>query len=111
MDPFHKSCVTTDLASLHYVTFIESLAIFSTKTLSFDSEQFKNVSINKEIDSKIEDPFLLLDEHFFATDLVYKKVKFNLKGYHMRFSSFFFINVKIVVKYLCIIKFTTTSLS
>jgi hypothetical protein len=25
MDPFHKSCIATDLASLHYVTFIVRL--------------------------------------------------------------------------------------
>jgi hypothetical protein len=72
MDQFRKSCVT-DLASLHYVAFIKPLTIFSIEALSFDFEQFKIISINKENESKIEDPFLLLDEHFFIADLVYKK--------------------------------------
>jgi hypothetical protein len=70
MDPFRKSHVKTDLASIHYIIFIEPLAVFSTEV---DSEQFTNISINKEIESKTEDPFLLLDEHFFTADLVYKK--------------------------------------
>jgi hypothetical protein len=73
MDPFCKSCVATDLAPLHYVTFIEPLAVFSTEAPSFDSKQFKNISINKENESKTEDPFLLLNEHFTAANLVYKK--------------------------------------
>jgi hypothetical protein len=73
MDPFCKSCVTTDLASLHYITFIEPLVVFSTEAPSFDSKQFKNISINKENESKTEDPFLLLNEHFAAANLVYKK--------------------------------------
>jgi hypothetical protein len=72
IDPFCKSCVKTDLASLHYVSFIEPLAIFPTKALSFDSEQFMNNSINKVIEEKTNDPFLLLEEHFFATVLLYK---------------------------------------
>jgi hypothetical protein len=79
MDPFCKSCVTTNLASIHYVTFIEPLVVFSTEAMSFDSKQFTNISINKEIELKTEDPFLVLDEHFFTADLVYKthyKVQF-----------------------------------
>jgi hypothetical protein len=38
IDPFCKSCVKTDMTSLHYVTFIELLTIFPTEALSFDSE-------------------------------------------------------------------------
>jgi hypothetical protein len=61
IDPFYTSCVKTDLASLHYVTFIEPLAVFPTEAQSFDSEQFTNNSINKVVESKPEDPFLLLE--------------------------------------------------
>jgi hypothetical protein len=38
MYTFCKSCVTNELASLYYVTFIEPLAIFPTEDLSFGSE-------------------------------------------------------------------------
>jgi hypothetical protein len=72
MDPFYKSCVETDLASLHYITFIEPLIVLSTETLSFDSEQFTNNPINKVIEAKRK-PFLLSEEHFFAVVLLYKK--------------------------------------
>jgi hypothetical protein len=40
MDHLYKSYVETDLVSLHYVTFVESLAVFPTEALSFNSEQF-----------------------------------------------------------------------
>jgi hypothetical protein len=62
MDPFCKSCAKTNLVSLHYVTFIEPLAIFPTKALSFDSKQFTNNSINK-----------VIEEHFFTAGLLYKR--------------------------------------
>jgi hypothetical protein len=68
MDPFCKSCVETDLASLHYITFIEPLIVLSTKTLSFDSEQFTNNPINKVIEAK--KTFLLSEEYFFAAVLL-----------------------------------------
>jgi hypothetical protein len=51
MDVFYKSKVDTDLASLHYVTFIEMLAIFPTETLS-DSEQFTNNSMKNVIEGE-----------------------------------------------------------
>jgi hypothetical protein len=62
MDPFCKLYGTTDLASLHYVTFIEPFAVLPMDALSFDSEQFTN-----------NGPFLLLKEHFFAAILLHKK--------------------------------------
>jgi hypothetical protein len=73
MDQFYKSCVKTDLASLHYVTFIEPLAVFPTEVVSFTPEQFTNHSINKVVQSETKDHFLLLEEHIFAIVLVYKK--------------------------------------
>jgi hypothetical protein len=45
MDLFYKSNVETALATLHYITFIESLAVFPTEELSFNSEQFTNNSM------------------------------------------------------------------
>jgi hypothetical protein len=72
MDPFYKSCVKNDLASLHCVTLIESLAIFPTEALSFTAETFRNNYIKKVVQSETEDPFLLLEEHIFAAILVYK---------------------------------------
>jgi hypothetical protein len=73
MNSFYKSCTETDFATLHYVTFIELLGVFPTEALSFDSEQFTNNSINKEFESKTNHYFLLFEEHFFGTVLVYKK--------------------------------------
>jgi hypothetical protein len=70
MDLFCKSCVETDLASLHYVTFIEPLVVFPTEALSFNFEQFTNNSINKVIESITNDHFPLFEEHFFAAVLV-----------------------------------------
>jgi hypothetical protein len=52
MDTSCKSCVETDLASLHYTIFIKPLIVLSTETLSFDSEQFTNNHINKVIEAK-----------------------------------------------------------
>jgi hypothetical protein len=73
MNIFSKSYTTSDLASLHYVKFIEPLAISPSEALSFDSEQFMNISINKLIQAKTKDPFLLFEEYFFASVLVYRK--------------------------------------
>jgi hypothetical protein len=39
MDRFCKTNTKTDLATLHYVAFIEPLTVFPTKAMSFDSEQ------------------------------------------------------------------------
>jgi hypothetical protein len=60
MDPSCKTYVKNDLISLHYVTFIELLAISPTETPSFDSDQFTDNSINEVIEEKTNDPFLLL---------------------------------------------------
>jgi hypothetical protein len=46
----------------------------STESLSFGSEQFMNNSINKLIEEKINDPFLLLEEHYFTTVLLHNKI-------------------------------------
>jgi hypothetical protein len=72
MDYFCKTCIETDLVTLNYVTFIEPFAVFPTQALSFDSEQIMNNSIDKLIESKINDPFILFEEHFFTVVLVYK---------------------------------------
>jgi hypothetical protein len=42
------------------------------KALSLDSEQITNSSINKMIEEKTKDHFLILEEHFFATVLLNK---------------------------------------
>jgi hypothetical protein len=60
MDHFYKSNAETDLVTLYYVTFIEPLTVFPMEALSLDSEQFMNNSINKVIEAKINDHFLLL---------------------------------------------------
>jgi hypothetical protein len=73
MDSFCKTYVEIDLTSLQYVTFIEPLAVCPTEALSFDSNQFTNNINNKVIEEKMNDPFVLLEEHFFTTFLVYKK--------------------------------------
>jgi hypothetical protein len=52
MDHFCKTYVETDLASLHYITFIEPLTICPMEAKSFDSDQFTNNSINKVIEEK-----------------------------------------------------------
>jgi hypothetical protein len=59
MNTFCKSCVDTDLASLHYVTFIKPFVVSPKEALSFDSKQFTNTSINKLIEAKDKYPFLL----------------------------------------------------
>jgi hypothetical protein len=61
------------LASVGYVTFIEPLAVFPTDVLFFDSKQFTNNSIKKVIEGERNDPFILLDEHFFVVVLLYNK--------------------------------------
>jgi hypothetical protein len=59
MNAFCKSYVDTDLASLHYVTFIKPFVVSPKEALSFDSKQFTNTSINKLIEAKDKYPFLL----------------------------------------------------
>jgi hypothetical protein len=72
MSIFYKSYVDTNLASLHYIIFIEPFAVSSKEALSFDSEQFTNTSINKLIEAKDQDSYLLFEEHFFRGVLVYR---------------------------------------
>jgi hypothetical protein len=66
MDQFYKSCAETDLAMLHYVTFIEPLVVSSTEALSFDSDEFMSNSMKKVIEGNINDPF----EQFFDAVLL-----------------------------------------
>jgi hypothetical protein len=73
MNHLYKSYVKTDLASLNYVTFIEPIAIFPTEAQFFDSGDFMNNSMKKVIEGKRNDPFILLEKHFFAAGLLYKK--------------------------------------
>jgi hypothetical protein len=61
------------LASLHHITFIEPLAVMPMESLSFGSEQFMNNSINKLIEEKTNDPFVLVEEHFFTMILLHNK--------------------------------------
>jgi hypothetical protein len=70
MNHFCKSYAKTDLATLYYVIFIEPLAVFPMETQSFDYKQFTNNSINKVIEAKTNDPFVLLEEHVFNTVLL-----------------------------------------
>jgi hypothetical protein len=68
-----KTNAETDLALLHYVNFIESLAVFPTEALSFNSKQFKNNFVKEVIEGELNDPFILLEEHFFTVVLLYNK--------------------------------------
>jgi hypothetical protein len=88
MEPSCKTYVKTDLASPHYVIFIEPLSICPMEHLSIDSDQFTKNSINKVIEEKTNDPFLLLDEHLFGAFFVYKKLmNYNSKICRMKFLS------------------------
>jgi hypothetical protein len=51
---FLKKVPDTDLAWLHYATFIESIVVSLDEALFFDSEQFTNTSMNKLIEAKIK---------------------------------------------------------
>jgi hypothetical protein len=74
MDHFYKTNTETDLATLHYVAFMEPLTLFSMEALSFDSKQFMNNSINKVIEVERTDHFLLIEEHFIITVFCIEKV-------------------------------------
>jgi hypothetical protein len=52
MDSSYKTYVETDLASGHYVTFIEPFVVCPTDALSFDSDEFTNNNMNKMIEEK-----------------------------------------------------------
>jgi hypothetical protein len=69
MDPFYKSYAETDLASLHYITFIKPLAVLPMDALFFDSEQFTNNFMKKVIEGERNDPFVL-EEHLFVVILL-----------------------------------------
>jgi hypothetical protein len=85
MDHFYKSYVETDLATLHYVIFIEPLVVSQTEVLSFDSNDFTSNSMKKVIQGNINDSFVLLEEYFFDAVLPYKKImKWNWKTCHMK---------------------------
>jgi hypothetical protein len=80
MDPFCKSYAQIDLASLHYITFIEPHIIIPMESLSFGLDHFMNKSINVLIEGKTNDPFHLLEDNLFAIALLYNKtyeVQFN----------------------------------
>jgi hypothetical protein len=72
MDPSCNSYADTNLASLHYVRFIEPLVVLPTEELSFDSKQFTNNLMEKVIEGKLNGPFILLEEHLFAVVMLYK---------------------------------------
>jgi hypothetical protein len=111
MNSFHRSRTEIDLATLHYISFIELLGVLPTEAMLLDSEQFTNNSSNMEFESKMNDPFLLFEEHFFAAILVCKKLmKFNSKTYPMKFLSSSH-KYKNSGNFLCIIKFTTANCS
>jgi hypothetical protein len=73
MDFFYKSCPETDLTTLHHVTFIELFGVLPIKALSFNSKQFTSNYNNKVFESKNNDSFLILEEHFFDAVVIYKK--------------------------------------
>jgi hypothetical protein len=52
MDSSYKTYGETDLASGHYVTFIEPFVVCPTDALSFDSDEFTNNNMNKMIEEK-----------------------------------------------------------
>jgi hypothetical protein len=52
MDYFYKTDTETNLATLHYLAFIEALTLSSKEALSFDSKQFTNNTNNKVIEEK-----------------------------------------------------------
>jgi hypothetical protein len=75
MDLFCKSYAEGDFASLYYVTFIESLAVFfQQRPCPSTRKSLQNNSNNKLIEEKINDSFLILEEHFFAIILVQKNL-------------------------------------
>jgi hypothetical protein len=61
---------------------------FQQRPCPWTRKSLQNNSNNKLIEEKINDSFLILEEHFFAIILVQKKLmKFKLKTYCMKFSS------------------------
>jgi hypothetical protein len=71
----YKTYVESDLASVHYVTFIEPLTVCPTETV---------------IEEKMNDSFVLLEEHYFTAFLVYKKsYKFKFEDMSHKILQFF----------------------
>jgi hypothetical protein len=62
-----------DLVTLHYITFVEPFGELPTDPLLFDTEQFTNKYTNNVCDSKNNDLFIFLEEHFFDAVVVYKE--------------------------------------
>jgi hypothetical protein len=89
MDPFHNSYADTDLASPHYITFIEPLAALPMEAFSFCSEQFMSNSTEKVIEGKINAPFILLEEHFSTAVMLYNK-KYEVQFEDLTIGSSFF---------------------
>jgi hypothetical protein len=56
-----------------YVAFTEPLTVSPMEALSFDSKQFTNNTNNNVTEAKTTNHFLLLEEHFIAIVLLYKK--------------------------------------
>jgi hypothetical protein len=73
MNYFYKSYIEADLAMLHYITFIEPLAGSPMKALSFDSNALTTNSMKKVIEGNINDPFIILEDHFFEAIMLYRK--------------------------------------
>jgi hypothetical protein len=73
MNTFCTSYPNTDLAWIHYVIFIELITVSLDEAMSFHSEQFTDNSMNKLIEAKIKQLFVLFKEHFFASGFVYRK--------------------------------------
>jgi hypothetical protein len=126
MDYFYKSYVETDLATLHYVNFIEPFNVLPTEPLSFDSAHFTSNYTNKVFESNINDPFLRFEEHFFAAVMLYRKnTKVQFEDMPHEVLEFFFHKYKIsgtlyfhnkvyqnmllliiLILQMCIVKFT-----
>jgi hypothetical protein len=53
----YQTCAGTDLAMLHYVTFIEPFDVLPTESLSFDCNQITLSYENKIFESNDKDPF------------------------------------------------------
>jgi hypothetical protein len=51
---------------VHYATIIEPFGVLPIEPLSFDAKQFTNNYTKNVLESKTNDPFLLLEEYFFA---------------------------------------------
>jgi hypothetical protein len=66
IDVFYKSCAETDSSMVHYATIIEPFGVLPIEPLSFDAKQFTNNYTKNVLESKTNDPFLLLEEYFFA---------------------------------------------